>query len=86
MWEKLNELGMPTYLSDADNLASLLLGEDWVLLAPSNEYIDYLDGQTKFGRRVGLALHLWDEYADSLAAATEWMPVDVPRIAKKAHR
>lgn len=78
MWEKLNELGMPTYLCDAGNLASLLLGEDWVLLAPDNEEIDYLEDQTRFGRRVGLALHLWNEYHDALVAAADWMPIDIP--------
>lgn len=81
MWEYLNDAGIPTYLYNASSLAEVLLGEDWVFLAPKDEYVDYLSGNEKFGRRVGIALHLWDSYKSELINATEWIPLDIPELA-----
>lgn len=81
MWRRLNEIGMPTFLLKADALADLLLGEDWVVLAPRDESPDYMEGSTKFGREVGLAIPLWDEYRDELIARAEWMPPELPKLA-----
>lgn len=81
MWRKLNEIGMPTYLHRADELASILLGEDQVLFAPQHEYVDYLSGRELFGRKVGIGLHLWEDYEDAIIAHAEWMPIDVPKLS-----
>ena len=80
MWEHLNDAGVPTYMHEASWLADILLGEDWVFLAPKDEYVDYLAGQEKFGRRIGMAFHLWDEYEEELIDAAEWMPLDIPEL------
>ena len=81
MWRRLNEIGMPTYLWEADALADLLLGEDWVAIVPKFRSPDYMWGTTEFGRRIGLAIPLWDEYRDELIAHAEWMPPELPRLA-----
>lgn len=80
IWEHLNDVGVPTYLHNASWLAEILLGDDWVFIAPKDEYVDYLAGSEKFGKRVGIALHLWSEYETELIAAAEWMPLDVPEL------
>ncbi len=79
MWRRLNEMGMPTYLHGADDLANILLGEDWILLAPRHEYVDYMSGTEKFGRKVGLALYMDEEHEGLLVEAVEWMPIELPR-------
>lgn len=81
MWEHLNNVGIPTYLHSASWLAEILLGEDWAFIAPKDEYVDYLAGSEKFGKRVGIAFHLWDEYKTELIRAAEWMPLNVPVLA-----
>lgn len=81
MWNSLNEQGMPTHLHNADALRDILLGNDWVMIAPEFVYADYLSGRIEFGRRVGIAVHLWEEYADDLVRNVEWMPLDLPEIA-----
>lgn len=81
MWEHLNDAGVPTYMQEASWLADILLGEDWVFLAPKDEYVDYLAGQEKFGRRIGMAFHLWDECEEELIDAAEWMPLDIPELS-----
>ncbi|WP_302962982.1 hypothetical protein [uncultured Adlercreutzia sp.] len=82
IWEHLNDADVPTYMHEASWLADILLGEDWVFLAPKDEYVDCLAGQEKFGRRIGMAFHLWDacERGGGLIDAAEWMPLDIPEL------
>ena len=80
MWKSLNEQGIPTYLHNADDLRKLLLGDDWILIAPRYVYSDYMSTTTQFGRKIGLALHLWEEYEDQLIPRVEWMPLELPVI------
>ncbi len=82
MWRKLNEIGIPTYLYNADALADRLEGVDWVLVAPRHEYVDYLSGSEKFGRKVGSAIHLWEEFERDLVPAVEWMPLEAPELSE----
>lgn len=80
MWRKLNEMGVPTYISNAAELAKLLRGEDLILIAPKTECVDYMSGSEKFGRKVGLAIHLWEEYRRQFISAAEWMPAELPEL------
>lgn len=71
MWEYLNDTGFPSYLRNAFELAEVLLGEDWVFIAPKHVSIGYLAGKELFGRRIGIALPLWDAYRGKLIDAAE---------------
>lgn len=86
MWEYLNDTRFPTYLQNASELAEVLLGEDWVFIAPKHVSIDYLAGKELFRRRIGIALPLRDAYRDKLIDAAEWMPLDIPELQKSTER
>ncbi|WP_172135035.1 hypothetical protein [Adlercreutzia sp. ZJ473] len=78
IWHHLNKTETPAYLSDANDVARALLGEDELFIVPFNESI-WHQGKSHFGREVISCIHLPEENAEAVIAQAEWMKVPAPK-------
>ncbi|NGM18233.1 hypothetical protein GMI70_09575 [Eggerthellaceae bacterium zg-893] len=78
IWHHLNKTGTPVYLSDADDVARALLGEDDLFIVPFNESI-WHRGKSHFEREVISCIHFPEEDAKEVIARAEWMKTPAPK-------